>query len=56
MVVVTCAPCLASTLAPVAAGTLAALGLSKSKKGGSGYETREEYEKLNEPIELQLTN
>ena len=52
MVVVTCAPCLASTLAPVAAGTLAALGLSKSKKGGSGYETQEEYEKLNEPTEL----
>ena len=56
MVVVTCAPCLASTLAttvaPVAAGTLAALGLSKSKKGGSGYETQEEYEKMDSPNEF----
>ena len=52
MVVVTCAPCLASTLAPVAAGTLAALGLRESKKGGSGYETQEEYEKMDSPNEL----
>ena len=52
MVIVTCAPCLASTVAPVAAGTLAALGLRKNKKGGSGYETQEEYEQMNEPTVL----
>ena len=48
MVIVTCAPCLASTVAPVAAGTLAALGLRENKKGGSGYETQEEYEEWKE--------
>tara|TARA_B100000963_G_C22543032_1_gene633110 strand:- start:104 stop:817 length:714 start_codon:yes stop_codon:yes gene_type:complete len=54
-----CAPCLATTIAssvaPVATGALAALGIkemSKSKKGGSGYETQEEYEKMDGPIEL----
>ena len=52
MVIVTCAPCLASTVAPVAAGTLAALGLRENKKGGSGYETQEEYEQMNEPTVL----
>ena len=51
--VVACAPCLASTLAPVATGALAALGLREmNKKGGSGYETQEEYEKMNNPNEL----
>jgi hypothetical protein len=45
---IACAPCIANALAPAALG---ALGLStlknkKSQKGGSGYETQEEYDQM----------
>jgi len=66
MVVVACTPCLASTLGPVALGAATFLGLkgskkkkktkkkktSKGKKGGSGYETQQEYEKMDSPNEF----
>jgi len=44
---VLCAPCLASVLGPAALGAVGLTGLNAySKKGGSGYETQEEYDQM----------
>ena len=64
MVVIACTPCLASALGPAAIGAATLVGLkgskkkkkkkktSKNKKGGSGYETQQEYEKMDSPNEF----
>ena len=73
MVIITCTPCIASTVGPIALGTLTTLGIyqgekkrkrtqkkdkkkknkkkknkkkKNKQKGGSGYETQEEYESM----------
>tara|TARA_Y100001935_G_scaffold253469_1_gene259723 strand:+ start:8948 stop:9703 length:756 start_codon:yes stop_codon:yes gene_type:complete len=65
MAMAVCAPCISSVLGPAAVGAVGYTGIkklskkkkkkkktSKNKKGGSGYETQQEYEKMDSPNEF----
>lgn len=63
MAIAVCTPCISSVLGPAAVGAVGYTGIkkltrkkkkktSKNKKGGSGYETQQEYEKMDSPNEF----